>query len=50
VSDDTLSGGRCKFSGLEFRSTEEPEWWRDGVVERWSCGVMESWSGGVLFL
>jgi hypothetical protein len=33
VSDDTLSGGRCKFRRQQFRSTEEVERWRGGEVE-----------------
>jgi hypothetical protein len=46
MSDDTLSGGRCKFSGQEFSGQEfrrsgEVEWWSGGVVEssfRKCCG------------
>jgi hypothetical protein len=44
VSDDTLSGGRCKFRRREYRRVE---WWSGGVVEWWSGGVVEWWSGGV---
>jgi hypothetical protein len=32
VSDDTLSDGRCKFSGQEFRSSEVQEWWSGLLV------------------
>jgi hypothetical protein len=37
VSDDTLSGGRCKFSGQEFRSSGVQEFRRSGEVEWWSA-------------
>jgi hypothetical protein len=44
VSDDTLSGGRCKFRRQEFRSSGVQEKWSSGEVEWWSGGVVERWS------
>jgi hypothetical protein len=43
VSDDTLSDGRCKFSGQEFRSSGVQEFRSSGVVE-WA---FSKYCGGV---